>query len=539
MYHCVRPLWENPDKFAQKCIPRFPGCSQQLKCNFLPPWPQHNKQSDLLQGQFVFINDRRHLGWPPRWHQENTSKLWQYNLHYFEYLWVLSYEDARKVVLDWIKNYPLINGAVGWEPYPVSIRLLNWSGLFFCKYRINTLADKTFLSELWASLYLQAEWLRSHIENYLLGNHLFENGAALSFIGGCFPADISEKWYKKGKSILAKQIQEQILPDGMHFERSPMYHLRIAYLLAALLNTGRSDLQVLVEKPLRQMLKAIDKLYHPDGRIALLNDSAFGIYNHPIQIIKYASKLLGDDVKISNNTTGGPFALSNAGYYGFHQNDGNYIICDAADIGPNYVPGHAHADMLSFELSLKGYRVIVDSGVYDYDISQMRQYCRSTKAHNTVEINGRDQCEMWSAFRVARRGRPHSVRWLPSGAGFKLMAFHDGYKRLKGSPIHYRQFDWNKSGRLIVKDQVIASCTQSAISRLHLHPDCKIDQLNTESALITYPGGRFKISFEGKGILSTEKSFYCPEFGVKFSNTALAFSMEGAEIETGFRVEAL
>ncbi len=249
--------------------------------------------------------------------------------------------------------------------------------------------------------------------------------------------------------------------------------------------------------------------------------------------------MIGNDKTAQDDNQSGTFALPEAGYYGFRDQEGTYIICDAAPVGPDYIPGHGHADMFSFELSLNGHRVIVDGGVYDYELGQMRDYCRSTKAHNTVEIDGRDQCEMWGAFRVARRGRPRNTKWIPSKSGFQLSGWHDGYKRLKGKPVHHREFNWHKTGRLKVRDKITASCPQTIVSRIHLHPNCKIVQLKDSSVWISYPAGRFKITFVGKGKLSVEKSFYCPEFSVKSANKALAFSSSGSNIDVGFQIELL
>ena len=76
--------------------------------------------------------------------------------------------------------------------------------------------------------------------------------------------------------------------------------------------------------------------------------------------------------------------------FGARTADGHYLVCDAAPIGPDYLPGHAHGDLLSFELSLGGHRVFVDSGVESYEADELRRYCRSTRAHNTVELDGAD-----------------------------------------------------------------------------------------------------------------------------------------------------
>jgi uncharacterized heparinase superfamily protein len=532
-------LIEKPESFlVSSCIEPC-KCKWRPKQDFLLPCQQGNSSSELLKGYFNFLNKRIFLGNPPDWNKEGLPKLWLYNLHYFDYLWLLDYTQSKNIVLDWIENYLLRKNTIGWDPYPVSLRLMNLCGVFFNKFLEQTENDESFLKKLWNSIYQQVEWLAKHIEVHLLGNHLFENAAALIFVGSCFDGDDAEGWYRKGKKILENEIHEQILPDGLHFERSGMYHVRITSLLANLLNINSLDLNDIVKQPLELMLEAASKVCHPDGDISLLNDSAFNIYNHPEQIIDYSKKLLGDISKGNYSNPEGIFCLQDAGYYGYRENNGTYIICDAAAIGPDYIPGHAHADILSFELSLKGHRVIVDSGVYDYEISEIRQYCRSTKAHNTIEINGQDQCEMWAAFRVARRGRPKVLEWKPSPDNFLLSAIHDGYKRLKGSPVHYRKFDWSREKGLSIQDKVTSSHTCNIKSRIHFHPCCEIFELKQKIAFVKYPGGKIKVDFSGEGNLTVEDSFYCPEFGVKIPNKSLVFTQAGSNIETGFHIEEM
>jgi len=539
VYTRLIPFFEKTAKFYTKPVPPFSGCRWLPRQVFLPPGLQDNPAADILQGQLVFLNDIQNIDWPPQWNKKNLPKLWLYNLHYFEYLWCLDYSKSRALVLDWIENYPLSRKQFGWEPYPTSLRLMNLCSFFFCKYRKQTETDAFFLKKLWSSIFIQSEWLAKHLERHLLGNHLFENGAALALAGSCFTGVAADKWFKAGVHILTKEIPEQILNDGMHFERSPMYHCRITYLLAMLFNTGQQQLVHLVKEPLNKMIAALRHITHPDGQIALLNDSAFGIYNHPDQLFSYVQRLFHNKNGGFSIITTGPFALPDAGYYGFRNKEGTYIICDAGNIGPEYIPGHAHADFFSFELSLKFHRVIVDSGVYNYEASPMRQYCRSTKAHNTLEINDQDQCEMWASFRVARRGYPKDVKWEPFNDGFCLSAWHNGYRRLKGKPLHHRNFSYQKSGKLTVKDTITASHSTTITSRLHLHPDCSIDKLEDNSVWITYPAGKFKIFFGGNGKLSVEDSFYCPEFGKKLENKALAYRAFGDNIETSFIIQPL
>ncbi|WP_146661234.1 heparinase II/III family protein [Anaerohalosphaera lusitana] len=492
---------------------------------------QDNKTEHLLNGKFSFVNCTHNIGWMPEWNCEYLPKLWQYNLHYFEWLWALEYEDAKAVVSDWIDSHKLARGQVGWEPYPVSLRLMNWCGVFFSKHRVDIESDGEFTERLWKSFFLQCQWLIKHLEVHLLGNHYFENAAALVFVGSCFEGQSAKKWLDCGLGILHEQIPEQILPDGMHFELSPMYHSRMVYLLAILAATKNRLITELVEEPLERMVDALKKICHPDGQIALLNDSALGIYNEPDQLIEYCGKLLDRDF---SQEQCGNFELPNAGYYGWRDKDDNYVICDAGNIGPDYIPGHAHADIFNFELSLGGQRVIIDSGVYDYVESDERRYCRSTAAHNTVEINGLDQCECWGAFRVARRGYPRDIKFQADENGFVLSGNHSGYERVPGGPIHHRAVHWHESGRLKICDRITSKRPVHSISHMHLHSECEIVSFNDHEIIVSYPAGQFLINMSKQSVVSIVNSHYCPRFGIKLKSNVICMTSEGSDIRLAY-----
>ncbi|HVT88199.1 MAG TPA: alginate lyase family protein [Tepidisphaeraceae bacterium] len=456
-------------------------------------------------------------------------KLWTYNLHYFDYLWALDYSDALTLMSDWIERCTLNRVPVAWESYPISLRLMNWCGVFFARFREELQSDIASSSRLFSSIAQQADWLESHIETHLMGNHLLENAAALATVGACFAGPHAARWFENGLSLLREQLDEQVLPDGGHFERSPMYHSRLVYLLAMLGNIGDSRIDEIVEGPLAKSRNVQSMLSHPDGQLALLNDSGLGIYNESAEVTKF----LG----VSSDNPVGPFALPDSGYFGACTDDNHYIVCDAGLLGPDYQPGHSHGDMLSFELSLGGHRAIIDSGTYDYNSGSMRDYCRSTRAHNTVEVDGQDQAEFWDVFRVARRGKIRQAEFAPMGDGFALIASHDGYRILDRGPIHRRRFRWWNRGILEVKDTLCGSRRHQFVSRLHLHPECSIEELAADRVRLKFAGGTFSVCFHGPGQLSIEDSFYCPTFGCCIANQAIAFSGEfHREIEFGFRV---
>jgi uncharacterized heparinase superfamily protein len=478
----------------------------------------------------VFLNSPREVGWPPKWGQNGASKLWQYNLHYHDFLWDIPFPQAKALVLDWVERCPCGPREIGWEPYPVSLRLTNWCTYLFGQNHSEIEADTAFRDAAWGSIYQQASFLEGHLETHLLGNHLLENAVALCVAGSCFQGAAARVWLRLGTAVLREQLPEQVLDDGGHFERSPMYHSRVVWSLLTLFNTGEPELQALVRAPLERALRGLSAMCHPDGQIALLNDSAFGTYTHAKDLLSAGTKVFG----MSFEPTEGSFTLPTTGYYGSRTNKGHYLICDFAPVGPDYLPGHAHGDIFSYELSYCGQRVVVDTGVFDYEISEARAYCRSTLAHNTVTIDGQDQCEFWAAFRVARRGRPHDVGWSPFESGFRIQGWHDGYQRLPGRPRHSRQVTWHEDGILLVRDEVISRRAVEGVSRVHMHPDCTILRLAGNHVEMNSPSGPVSIRFAGVGTPVVEETSYCPEFGLDIPNKTLAWSAAGSHIRFGY-----
>jgi uncharacterized heparinase superfamily protein len=512
-------MLERPQGFGARHAPPEPRVRWRAAAAPAP----HRAQdpAEIRAGRFTFLRRSEDLGWPPRWDDRAVPRLWLYNLHYFEFLWSLPYELGRALILDWIARHPLARAHAGWEPYPTSLRVMAWCGWLFALHRARAEGDAELRAAVWPSLWLQIEWLARHFETHLRGNHLLENAAALAYGGACFGGP-GEAWLRRGLAWLDRELPEQMLGDGMHFERSPMYHARTVHVLEQLEATGAPELAARVSGPLARARAALALVCHPDGEIALLNDSAFGIAPLP-------GHLIGGPAR------DGAFALRDAGYYGARA-AGHYLVCDASEIGPDYNPGHAHGDLLSFELSLAGHRVVVDAGVHGYDGDPLRAWCRSTRAHNTVEIDGEDQCEFWGTFRVARRGRPRDVAFDADARGFRLSAWHDGYERLPAHARHAREFRWYDDGVLLVRDRVSARAPVALVSRVHLHPDCRIDAIDGLRARVVQPGGAFSVSFDGEGELAVESGAYCPEFGVRFEAKTLAFRARRPDAPFGFAI---
>ena len=456
--------------------------------------------SALSAGCFSFLGRSVSFQKYPDWSAAGFSRLWQYNLHYFDWLWSLlpetkaDWESAKRLTQNWIDQHPVGKGACGWEPYPTSLRLINWCLLFGVRHRPRLEYDDGFCQQLLQSIGRQVGWLEKNLETHIHANHLLENLCAITCVTSVLEGYDRERLSNWVRPLLKVELDEQMLADGMHYERSPMYHLRIMWLLEMLQQVGDKDIRGMVEKPLSRARMALSMLRHPDQDIAQFNDAAIGIYQD-----------LWPDT-----SEDGAWALPDAGYYGY-RSGGDYLIADCGPIGPDHQPGHAHADFLSFELSLEGQRVITDTGVGTYDVGPQRSHDRSTAAHNTVEIVGQNSAEVWGSFRVGRRSVPRVLQWKPQKNGMLLEAEHHGYRHLQGSPLHRRVFEWTDK-ELWIRDTVMSRQSHEMAVRFHLSPGVEAtiqgDELHGRINDL-----EFILTAQGPGDMKLERSLAFPRFG--------------------------
>ncbi len=499
--------------------------------------PVAKSPSMRAANRFRFLNEEHTIVTPAHWNQPHIEKLWTYNLHYFD---DLNADDSisrirwhEDWIARWIRENPPGLGN-GWEPYPLSLRIVNWikcilSGNPPSPQMLHSLAD-------------QCRHLNRKLEWHLLGNHLFANAKALVFAGVFFSGEEADGWLRRGLHILKRQIPEQILADGGHFERSPMYHSIILEDLLDLINlsrtcetaaflNGRSPHGAWIETA-QAMRRWLTVLCHPDGAIPFFNDAAFGIAADAAQLDAYARRLGLGPVPGPKE---GISVLPESGYVRLQKN-GAVALLDVGEIGPDYLTGHAHADTLSFELSLYGKRVLVNSGTSCYGTGRQRLYERSTAAHNTVVVEGKDSSEVWSGFRVARRARPLDLEVREAKNGeLHIACGHDGYQRLSSSALHRRT--WKLSGGCLDVEDTIGEPRFRSEARFHFHPG-----IQTESP---HSGNRSRRGFRGEGVrlmwVSNRKtgrivaSRYHPEFGVSLDNLCLTSALEKGSVKNRFR----
>jgi uncharacterized heparinase superfamily protein len=490
----------------------------------------------LAPDRFRFLNREFPLEWPEGWNDGEKEKLWLYNLHYFDDLVAADAPTRRDLHHDlisrWVAENPPGQGN-GWEPYPISLRIVNW-----VKW---ALADRDRLRgpkvpvplspDALQSLALQARFLRQRLEYHLLGNHLWANAKALVFAGLFFQGAEADGWLSRGLKILGSELPEQVLPDGGHFERSPMYHAIILEDLLDLMNLfqaygGEVPVKWLdASSRMRTWLKAMT---HPDGGIALFNDAAFGIAPALADLDAYAARF---GLKRQEHSLRSITHLPDTGYIRCERENA-VLFLDAALIGPDYISGHAHADTLNFEMSLFGQRLIVDTGTSTYEKNAERQRQRGTAAHNTVQVDGEDSSEVWGGFRVARRAYPRDLEVAENESDIRIACAHDGYRRLTGKPIHRREWRLGE-GHLAVRDRVEGKYRE-AVARYHFHPDVQVTMLEGGKGRGILPGGQCFVFTVEKGNARMADATYHPEFNLSLPNQCLELGFDGAEVQVKF-----
>ena len=483
----------------------------------------------LSAERFRFLNQEANVPDAQAWHRDDMPMLWLYNLHYFDDLNAQGADQRvdwhKQLINRWVAEIPLTEG-VGWQPYPISLRSVNW-----IKWQLlgNKLPEPAIIS-----LALQVRFLRSHLEIHLLGNHLWANAKALVFAGCFFDGEEADEWLFKGLSLIQRESAEQILDDGGHFELSPMYHAIVLKDLLDLIQLAMLYPQRLPQSLRNEWIRLAKSMFvwlsamsHPDGGISFFNDATHGIAPD-LGALKLYAEALGLPIYIPERQ---PQLLSESGYLSA-QNAAACLIADVGRIGPDYLPGHAHADTLSFELSLFGLRVVVNQGIDRYGTDPERIRQRGTAAHSTVQVNCENSSEVWSGFRVARRAYPQQLSFEENGSAVFLNCAHDGYRRLPGRVTHQRT--WALTDQSLTVTDKLSGKYQTAVSYFHLHPLVRVSSLDGNSCVLSVAGHDITLSVTG-GELRVGEGAYHEGFGLRAEATCLQVTMTAKQLLTELR----
>ena len=435
--------------------------------------------------KFTFLNKSVTFSDGIDWDYMDNGKLWAYNINYFDFL---NQKEMQKEIgealiflfIDQLKELKNAN-----EPYPVSLRGINWVK-FLSEHKIEKKSIDRYL-------FSQYRILLDQLEYHILGNHLLENGFSLLFGGYYFNGN---ELYQKGKEIMSIELREQVLNDGAHFELSPMYHKILLHRLLDSYNLCKKNRDVYKDKVFEdfllstaeKMLGWLEAVTFSNGTTPRVNDSTEGIAAESQELFDYAKRL---------NITWKRTELKDSGYRKFDHN-GVELFVDYGEIGPSYIPGHAHSDTFSFVLNCQGNPVIVDPGISTYNTGYRRQRERSTSSHNTVRYGKVDQSEVWGGFRVGRR----ASAVITEETDNEIKGYHNGYKRF--GVYHQRKFSF-ENNRITI-DDIMVSKTEllgKSSAYFHFHPNIDV---NIENSQIVVDG--CEIQFVGAASMRVKEYTY-------------------------------
>lgn len=452
----------------------------------------------LMREEILLLHEEHELDCS--WNEPMASHLWNYNLHYLEFLVPLAVkykstgDDKYKnkwieIINSWMEN---ADAKDAYEPYTISLRIPN----VLIGMELLGIEDKN----IYSSLYNQYKHLQQNLEEALLANHYFENLKTIVISAIIFnELDV----YHKTFDLFLKQIDEQILPDGIHYERSLMYHkiilediLRVYTVLQSASRTLDADKLLPTVKIMAEVISSLEQGFE---RTPLFNDAGNNVSKNTRALLKTCERLAGC---IDNTKTEFP----DSGYYRLDQE--NYtVLLDCGDIGPRYMGGHAHNDCLSFEMAVEGKVIFSNSGTGQYQ-GEWRSFFRGTSAHNTIMVDDREQSELWGEHRVGRRVsgiKAERVREVLIGQ----------FQSYQGDRFR-RRLEWKKS-TLEILDEVKSSGSHIARQFLHLMPGYKYER-STESVNVISGNkiiARIKLPTDSDILIHTEGQIttYAADFG--------------------------
>jgi hypothetical protein len=433
---------------------------------------------------------------------------------------------------DWIAANPPGYG-VNWAcAMDVALRAINWA---WATQMIAAAAAATdeFLLRLLASLVVHARHVSRNVERYAGGlttNHTLADHAGLLHLG-LLLRDLPEAaaWIRTARAGLEEGMRSQVGADGVDFESSIAYHRLALELLA-----GSHILAEVVGRPLsadyrsslRRMFEFVRHYTRPDGRAPLIGDADDGrmlilasYFDWDPQDHRYLLGLGGalfSDEGLARHGQAAPGSLEHtawllgpaaarwlarsrtpptappshafrpSGRYVMRAGGHHAVIC-ADEVGTAGLGNHKHNDVLAYELSVNGVAMIVDCGSYTYTADPAwRDRFRSTRAHNTLVVDGEEQNEPTGPFGMRRDARVRVTAWRTEAGFDRLEAEHTGYERLAEPVTHRRRivlakrpFAW------IAVDDLRGEGEHAMESSLHLAPGGQLRVVAIEPVAMT------------------------------------------------------
>lgn len=412
----------------------------------------------------------------------------------------------------WIAANPRYIGVNWASPLELGIRIVNWMWALALLARAG-LSRPECEARACSSIREQAKHIERHLSAFSsANNHLIGEAGALALVGLGF-ADMPEaaRWTHKGIRILTREIESQVYPDGVPAEQAFQYLLfDLDWLLLVWTHLERSGIPV--PEPWRDRLRAachfLSSVMDAQGCVPAIGDSDDSRVlqlsceeqqGSALAVLSTASVLLSDPLLKARGQKWHPMChwllgtqgldaftrlpetevrprsqVYPRGGYAVLRSEEAQVLMDCGPLGYLSTAAHGHADALSVILSIDGEPILVDPGTYAYqEGGAWRDYFRSSRAHNTVVVDGRDQSEMLGTFLWGRHIPVEMVCHSLDGNPEWVLGRHRGYGAI--GVTHWRGIFLWQEGALIVVDFLEGDCEIEVEQFWHLSDGLRIE----------------------------------------------------------------
>ena len=423
--------------------------------------------------------------------------VWELNRHSHLVVVALAYGFRRReAYLDlierhlssWIAANPFLMGVNWCSALEVGFRVLNW---LWVLHFVNEEARLRLLKMLITPIYEHGAYLEHNLSYYFSPNtHLLGEAVALHAVACCFPVfSESARWREVSRRVVLEAMEEQVNPDGSHFEGSSYYHL---YALDMFL------LHHLVEpcppsytERLVAMGEYLRSLVGPSGYLPMVGDEdggrlflpfgerrRFGLatlatlgalfdrpdwIHSPDALAEQAVWWLGSqgwpkEGQWARRTVARLYSDAGLAVMGSGE---THVLVRVGGIARGS-GGHSHADALSLIVRRGDEEVLIDPGTYSYSDARWRELFRGNVAHNTVRINGQNQARPASAFLWKERPLVRLLGWTSAKTVQQVVAECSYQIRQLEGILHRRHVVWVQTGRyhrglLFIADEITGS----------------------------------------------------------------------------------
>jgi hypothetical protein len=479
-----------------------------------PDWhlePRSGKKTPLVHWSKLDYLDAEVAG--------DKKIVWELNRHqYFMTLgrayWLTGDEAYAETftrhLSSWMDQNPPKLGINWASSLEVSFRAISWLWAFhFFKHALTP----ELLIRALQYLHVHGRHLETYLSTYFSPNtHLTGEALGLYYLGTVLPEfPDSARWRSLGADILIAQLPIHVRPDGVYFEQTSYYHryttdFYVHFLLLARMND--EVLSPVVEKSLIKLLDHLMYITRPDGltplfgdddggRLAMLSENRPNDFSSTLSTgaalldradYKFVARELSEETlwllgpegcdSFDSSDAFTPenesVAFEDGGYYVMRDgwtDKSNYLLFDCGPHGQANC-GHAHADALSFEVSVKGETLLVDPGTYTYTGSQQeRDWFRGSAAHNTLMLDGLSSSLGSGPFSWHTIAKCRTLNWISRPRFDYVSGTHDGYPA-----SHVRSILFLKGDYWVICDRVKVAKNSDLALRFHAAEGAEVYQ---------------------------------------------------------------